>query len=389
MASETPTIVEQQFGDTLVLHVGTQSEIQASGLLAIFPALGILLQEPCLSLLTHPLTRGKDPAAFELLCTPLQQKQLPTLPLGCTLISDDSGVFVFRNDFFLIQCIRRSDTTTAVASGNSSTDWNVQLQNVEKTAKLPVVISIPVQEEPYCAQCIKTKDITLRCSKCHVVSYCSKTCQHVHWRTQHKTECTVKEELSAGGFPCFSPRQLSHLFQRIMQQSVSSSSDRTAGISICWDLFMAVVATYSDQETVTVAAEGLRAFQNFTQEERDVALALLLTLIIQGVCDHSLWLSVYKCYPFGTAGATQPKPKWFSCAVATFMSDEFPTLGNKLIDQPAVSPEQRALWIKGCKRLLSFDQESADQLFQCIRDTMAQGVEVQTQSGPPTATTKH
>lgn len=40
-----------------------------------------------------------------------------------------------------------------------------------------------------CAGCQHDFDSLLRCSRCNSVEYCSKECQKVHWKAQHRRDC--------------------------------------------------------------------------------------------------------------------------------------------------------------------------------------------------------
>lgn len=50
-----------------------------------------------------------------------------------------------------------------------------------------------------CANCMRTEDLFQDemfsyCSRCRMAAYCSKTCQRLHWREEHKRECILVPE---------------------------------------------------------------------------------------------------------------------------------------------------------------------------------------------------
>ena len=58
--------------------------------------------------------------------------------------------------------------------------------------------SAQARETKICGQCGKTEEpgeTFNHCSRCKVVSYCSKACQKQHWRGGHKDTCQAASEM--------------------------------------------------------------------------------------------------------------------------------------------------------------------------------------------------
>ncbi|XP_077447535.1 ankyrin repeat and MYND domain-containing protein 2-like isoform X2 [Stigmatopora argus] len=102
----------------------------------------------------------------------------------------DSDGFPQYQEKFIRECIRKfpyCETTLLQQLGNNPTAYSVLTQAL--TGQMAFV------DDNYCATCGE-RGADKRCSLCKSVTYCSLTCQKIHWFT-HKKMCRVMQEQNA------------------------------------------------------------------------------------------------------------------------------------------------------------------------------------------------
>jgi len=393
MAAEmNVVVVAQQLGDdTTVLHVGTADEIATSGLLHIIPALALLVQEPCLSVITLPLIKDCTPSTHKLVCMPTSTTVSSRFRCGIIDAGERIACFWFRYQVFTVRCTRRTMEEGLPLCDDVGADWLVQCKAMTRgSASVPHFLFIPLREAAVCAQCARTKDVTAQCAQCTEVSYCGRVCQLAHWKEGHNGRCSAPPTFDKSAFPHYTPLQVSHIFQRLVQFVRRPVSYTYDDVTPCLDMLRGLAAAMSSEAGGDGDNTDSDARSRWSQSDQLIGTALVLVSLVSGftIPDRrampSLWRTVYQQAPFGSANAdgsapASHKPQWYSFAFATWLGSEFAEHSNGVLQAHGVgaSPEQQELIVSACKRLLALDQPTADALVAQIRSTRQQGTSVQ------------
>lgn len=144
MSAPAVAVVPQEIVSALLLQVGTQNDIVNSGLMFMVPALGTLLREPFLSLLTRPLTRNKHPRTHTLkfVAEEMNSTVVKMRAPWCALSSSTTGVFQTHDRSFVLYCLERVDTAAAAtraAEVKNEHDWTVTLVHRQTVQTIPLM----------------------------------------------------------------------------------------------------------------------------------------------------------------------------------------------------------------------------------------------------------
>jgi hypothetical protein len=263
MSKEVVTI-SQCLGNTQVIHVGTAQEIEESGLLGIVPAVAALLKEPCLSIITLPLTRAYHPSTHRLVCSALGKQTNPDPRSGCGVITNEKDSAVWHHHGFVYKLCCILGPSSRPSGDTNASEWNVELQTAAKSKGLApdMNVTIPSKEAPVCAQCASAVAKLDLCS-CETVYFCNGTCASGYEAKRHALECEylrVGQTHADSKFPHLSSLEVAHLFQKLVFDTVTTF-DSNHGLRPYMDMLRVLSRDQS---------------ANWTSAEKDVGVAIVL-----------------------------------------------------------------------------------------------------------------